>query len=159
MSRFCPQTDYDISVKKASYRLKEPKSMNVRYALQHIDKEVTVSDLSSTTQLLTLEVSDMPIIKQETYSRPFRERMPMAWFAPTDFVYYGTRGSLGSWADYGRWEYSLIQGQDVLPDAVRRELHQLTDTMKTDREKVEALYKHLEKTTRYVAILLGIGRQ
>lgn len=157
--RFCPQTDYDISVKKASYRLKAPKSMNVRYALQHIDKEVTVSDLSSTTQLLTLEVSDMPIIKQETYSRPFRERMPMAWFAPTDFVYYGTRGSLGSWADYGRWEYSLIQGQDVLPDAVRRELHQLTDTMKTDREKVEALYKRLEKTTRYVAILLGIGGQ
>ena len=157
--RFCPQTDYDISVKKASYRLKAPKSMNVRYALQHIDKEVTVSDLSSTTQLLTLEVSDMPIIKQETYSRPFRERMPMAWFAPTDFVYYGTRGSLGSWADYGRWEYSLIQGQDVLPDAVRRELHQLTDTMKTDREKVEALYKRLEKTTRYVAIFLGIGGQ
>lgn len=157
--RFCPQTDYDISVKKASYRLKAPKSMNVRYALQHIDKEVTVSDLSSTTQLLTLEVSDMPIIKQETYSRPFRERMPMAWFAPTDFVYYGTRGSLGSWADYGRWEYSLIQGQNVLPDAVRRELHQLTDTMKTDREKVEALYKRLEKTTRYVAIFLGIGGQ
>ena len=157
--RFCPQSDYDITVKKASYRLKVPKDMNVRYALQHIDKEVTVSDLSSTTQLLTLEVSDMPIIKQETYSRPFRERMPMAWFAPTDFVYYGTRGSLGSWADYGRWEYSLIQGQDVLPDAVRRELHQLTDTMKTDREKVEALYKRLEKTTRYVAILLGIGGQ
>ena len=31
--------------------------------------------------------------------------------------------------------------------------------MKTDREKVEALYKRLEKTTRYVAILLGIGGQ
>ena len=30
--RFCPQTDYDISVKKASYRLKASKSTNVRYA-------------------------------------------------------------------------------------------------------------------------------
>ena len=157
--RFCPQTDYDISVKKASYRLKVPKDMNVRYALQQLDTQVAVSDMSAYTQLFAVDVSDMPIIKQETYSRPFRERMPMAWFAPTDFVYYGTRGSLGSWADYGRWEYSLIQGQDVLPDAVRRELHQLTDTMKTDREKVEALYKKLEATTRYVAILLGIGGQ
>ena len=157
--RFCPQADYDISVKKASYRLKVPKDLNVRYALQQIDKEVKVSDLSASTQLFTLEVNDMPLIKQEAYSRPLRERMPMAWFAPTDFVYYGTRGSLRSWKDYGLWEYSLIQGQDVLPEALRRELHQLTDTMKTDREKVEALYKRLEKTTRYVAILLGIGGQ
>ena len=157
--RFCPQADYDISVKKASYRLKVPKDLSVRYALQQIDKEVKVSDLSASTQLFTLEVNDMPLIKQEAYSRPLRERMPMAWFAPTDFVYYGTRGSLRSWKDYGLWEYSLIQGQDVLPEALRRELHQLTDTMKTDREKVEALYKRLEKTTRYVAILLGIGGQ
>ena len=157
--RFCPQTDYDVSVKKASYQLKAPKSMNVRYALQHIDKEVMVSDLSASTQQFTLEVNDIPAIKQEPYGRPLRERMPTAWFAPTDFIYYGTRGSLRSWTDYGRWEYSLIQGQDVLPDAACRELHQLTDTMKTDREKVEALYKRLEKTTRYVAILLGIGGQ
>ena len=157
--RFCPQTDYDISVKKASYRLKVPKSINVRYTSQHIDKNVTISDLSASTQLFTIEVDDIPAIQQEAYSRPFRERMPMAWFAPTDFVYYGTQGSLRSWADYGHWEYSLIKGLDVLPDAVRSELHQLTDTMKTDREKVEALYKKLEATTRYVAILLGIGGQ
>ena len=157
--RFCPQADYDISVKKASYQLKVPKSMNVRYASQHIDKQPTITDLSATTQLFTLEVGDMPIMKQEAYGRPLRERMPIAWFAPTDFIYYGTRGSLRSWKDYGLWEYSLIQGQDVLPEAVRRELHQLTDTMKTDREKVEALYKRLEKTTRYVAVLLGIGGQ
>ena len=91
--RFCPQTDYDISVKKASYRLKVPKSINVRYTSQHIDKNVTISDLSASTQLFTIEVDDIPAIQQEAYSRPFRERMPMAWFAPTDFVYYGTRES------------------------------------------------------------------
>ena len=56
--RFCPQADYDISVKKASYRLKVPKDLSVRYALQQIDKEVKVSDLSASTQLFTLEVND-----------------------------------------------------------------------------------------------------
>ena len=157
--RFCPQSDYDITVKKASYRLKVPKDMNVRYALQQLDTQVAVSDMSAYTQLFAVDVSDMPMLRYEPYGRPFRERMPMICFAPTDFVYYGTKGSLATWNDYGQWEYSLINGLDALPENVCQELHQLTDTMKTDREKVEALYKRLEKTTRYVAILLGIGGQ
>lgn len=156
---FCPQADYDVSVKKASYRLKAPKSMAIRHALQNIGSEVNVSEKPDGTQLVTLELSDLPALKQEPFAKPFRERVPITYFAPTDFIYYGTQGSLANWADYGKWEYGLIQGLDVLPDAVCQELHRLTDHLKTDREKVEAVYRRLEQTTRYVAILLGIGGQ
>ena len=156
---FCPQTDYDISVKKATYSLKAPKSMGVRYAFQNIDAQVRVADVENDKQTFTLQVENLPALKQEAYSRPMHERLPLAWFAPTDFVYYGTKGSLNSWADYGKWEYGLIQGRDQLTEAERQELHQLTDGLKTDREKVEAIYHRLEKNTRYVAVLLGIGGQ
>ena len=156
---FCPQSDYDISVKKATYSLKAPKSMAIRHALQNINNKLNIDESNKFTQLLTLEVNDLPMLKQEPYTRPLRERLPMAWFAPTDFVYYGTKGSLRNWNDYGKWEYSLIQGRDQLSDAERQELHQLTDGLKTDLEKVEAIYHSLEKSTRYVAILLGIGGQ
>lgn len=156
---FCPQSGYDISVKKATYSLKAPKSMAIRHALQNINNKVKIDDGDNLTQLLTLEVNNLPMLKQEPYSRPLRERLPMAWFAPTDFVYYGTNGSLRNWNEYGKWEYSLIQGRDQLSDAERKELHLLTDGMKTNREKVEAIYHRLEKSTRYVAILLGIGGQ
>lgn len=155
--RFCPQTDYNVSVKKASYRLKAPKSMTILHAQQNITSEVNIDKSSKYTQLLTLEANDLPMLEKKTYSRPLREKMPMALFAPADFTYYGTKGSQRSWKDFGLWQYSLIQGLDILPENVRQQLHQLTDTMKTDREKVEALYRHLGKTTRYVAILLGIG--
>ena len=155
--RFCPQTDYNVSVKKASYRLKAPKSMTILHAQQNIANEVNIDKSSKYTQLLTLEVNDLPILEKKTYSRPLREKMPMALFAPADFTYYDTQGSQRSWKDFGLWQYNLIQGLDILPENVRQQLHQLTDTMKTDREKVEALYRHLGKTTRYVAILLGIG--
>lgn len=156
---FCPQSSYDISVKKATYSLKAPKSMAIRHALQNINNKVKIDDSDNLTQLLTLEVNNLPMLKQEPYSRPLRERLPMAWFAPTDFVYYGTNGSLRNWNEYGKWEYSLIQCRDQLSDAERKELHLLTDGMKTNREKVEAIYHRLEKSTRYVAILLGIGGQ
>ena len=155
---FCPQTDYDVSIKNASYSLKAPKSMAIRHAMQNINTQVSVDDNGNNT-VITLHVKDLPPLKQEPYSRPLHERLPMAWFAPTDFVYYGTKGSLHDWTDYGKWEYSLIQDRDQLTDAERQELHQLTDGLKTDREKVEAIYRRLEKTTRYVAILLGIGGQ
>ena len=156
---FCPQSDYDVSVKKATYSLKVPKSMKIRYALQNINNKVSVSDGDKNTQVFTLQVDSLPALKQEPYSRPLREKQPLARFAPTNFEYYGTKGSLNSWADYGKWEYSLIQDRDQLTDAERQELHQLTDGLKTDRDKVEAIYKRLEKSTRYVAILLGIGGQ
>ena len=123
--RFCPQSDYDITVKKASYRLKVPKDMNVRYALQQLDTQVAVSDMSAYTQLFAVDVSDMPMLRYEPYGRPFRERMPMICFAPTDFVYYGTKGSLATWNDYGQWEYSLINGLDALPENVPRHVERL----------------------------------
>ena len=154
--RFCPQTDYDVSVKKAVYRLKAPKELVIRHTMLNIDKEVTTSDEGKT---LTLELDNLPALKKEPYARPLRDRLPMAYFVPTDFIYYGTKGSLSSWADYGKWEHSLINGREALPDNIRKEIHQMTDGLKTNREKVEALYHYLEKTTRYVAILLGIGGQ
>ena len=64
---FVPQSDYDISVKKASYRLTAPKSLQVRYALQHIDAAVTVSEQSSDTQLFTLEVNDLPMLLERLW--------------------------------------------------------------------------------------------
>ena len=81
----------------------------------------------------------------------------MAYFSPNDFIYYGIKGNLNSWEDYGKWVYSLINGHEVLPDDIRKEIHMMTDGLKADREKVEALYNYLGKTTRYVAVLLGVG--
>lgn len=157
--RFCPLSDYDVALKKAVYRLAFPKDMQIRHSLKNIAQDVSITQVSQDTQLLTLELADLPAFQEEAYARPLHERLPIAYFAPTDFVYYGTKGSLRNWNDYGKWEYSLIEGSDALPETLRQKLHQLTDNLTSKREKVEALYHELEKTTRYVAVLLGIGGQ
>ena len=156
---FCPQDDYDVSVRKAVYKLTAPRDIHVRYAKQNIAQNVSVSEGAKSVQVFTLELSDLPALKREAYARPLRGRLPLAFFAPTEFEYYGTRGSLQDWAHYGLWEYSLIKGSEDLPQSLCQELHQLTDCLTTDREKVQAVYGLLEKKTRYVAILLGIGGQ
>lgn len=156
---FCPQDNYGVAVKKATYRLTVPGDMPVRHAVQNMAQTVVTTRGEKGTQVLTLELSDLPALRQEPYSRPLHERMPMAYFAPRDFTYYGTQGSLTDWAEYGRWEYSLLAERDLLPADVRAEVHRLTDQLPTAREKVQRLYQYLEQTTRYVAVLLGIGGQ
>lgn len=154
---FCPQTDYDVSVRKATYTLKAPKSMTIYHAVQNISSGVSVSDYSKYTQLITVTLNDLPILIKEPYTRPLWERIPVARFAPADFVYYGIQGSQRNWKEFGSWYYNYIRGLDILPKNVCQELHLLTDSLKTDREKTEALYQRLGMTTRYVAILLGTG--
>ena len=156
---FCPLTDYDIELRNASYQLTVPKDYNVRYALQNINSTVQIEEGPKATKTLTLGLTDIPPINQESYSRPLYERIPVAFFAPSFFVYYGTQGSLKDWMDYGKWEYGLLKGSSILPPALCQEIHQMTDNLKTEHEKVKVLYDYLGRTTRYVAILLGIGGQ
>ena len=156
---FCPQDDYEVSVRHALYRLTVPADIDVRHALQNIGTEPQTTTDADGRRTLTLDVTDLPALHDEPYARPLRERLPLAYFAPRRFTYYGTEGSLDTWADYGRWERSLLEGRDALPEALRTELHQLTDTLPTARQKVHALYRYLGRNTRYVAILLGIGGQ
>ena len=156
---FRPQTDYEIAVKKAVYHLTAPPEVGIRYALQNISQSVIRSKDAKGADVYTLELTNLPALKKEPLSRPFHERVPIAYFAPSLFVYYGTQGGLRNWSDFGMWQYGMLRGSHVLPDAIKQEIHQLTDSLQDDHKKVEALYKLLGKTTRYVAVLLGIGGQ
>lgn len=157
--QFCPQMDYEVSVGKAHYSLTAPKQMAVRYYLHNIHHDITLVDSPGDTEKFILELDSLSPIYHESYALPFSELCPKAIFAPSEFVYCGTKGSLSSWKDYGLWEYSLIDGTEILPDEACRYIHKLTDSLATAREKIEALYSELAKNTRYVAILLGIGGQ
>ena len=156
---FCPQTGYEVAVKKASYQLTTPKDMLIRYAKVNVPQDVVKTEGAKNTQVYSLQLSDLPAVHQEPFSRPLRERLPIVYFAPTTFVYFGSQGSLADWNDYGKWEYGLLKDRDVLPEQTVAELHQMTDHLQTDREKVEKVYEYLGKNTRYVAVLLGLGGQ
>lgn len=157
--RFCPQPGYDVAVKKASYQLTAPKEMTIRYAQKNVTQEVTKTEGAKNTQVYSLELRDLPAVRQEPFARPLRERLPIVYFAPKIFVYYGSQGSLEDWRHYGMWEYGLLRGRDALPEQLVTELHQMTDHLQTDREKVEKVYEYLGRNTRYVAVLLGLGGQ
>ena len=156
---FCPQTDYNVDVKRAAYHLAAPQELGVRYAFKNISQPAEVYKNKAGAQVISLEMTDIPRVKKIPYTRPIYDRLPIAYFAPSLFVYYETQGSLSNWKDFGMWQFGMLRGRDALPEDIRNEIHQLTDSLGDDRQKVEAIYNLLGKKTRYVAILFGIGGQ
>ena len=156
---FCPQTDYNVDVKRAAYHLAAPQELGVRYTLKNISQSAEVYKNKAGAQVISLEMTDIPRVKKIPYTRPIYDRVPIAYFAPSLFVYYETQGSLSNWKEFGMWQFGMLRGRDALPEDIRNEIHQLTDSLGDDRQKVEAIYNLLGKKTRYVAILFGIGGQ
>ena len=45
----------------------------------------------------------------------------------------------------------------MLPEDIKKKVHELTDHLKDPREKINVLYDFLQKNTHYISIQLGIG--
>lgn len=87
----------------------------------------------------------------------YYDRLPILYFAPSEFSYSKTKGNMQDWPRFGVWMKGLLDGREQLPFALQGEVHALTDTIPDKRGKIEALYRYLGRTTRYVSIQLGIG--
>ncbi|MFW5738881.1 MAG: DUF3857 domain-containing protein, partial [Myxococcota bacterium] len=61
-----------------------------------------------------------------------------------------------TWKDVGSWYWGLAKEQLNPDDEVRRKALELTRGLKTDAEKVRAIYGWVVKKTRYVALEFGI---
>lgn len=156
---FLPQESTQVEVKKASYRLTVPAEMEgCSYHVRNMDDNV-VRVLSNADGSTTyeVEVSDLPSIESEPLAIGLRERVANVEFVPRKFSFDGHGGSLASWDDFAVWQSSLLEGRDVLPDALCREIHAIADTLQTQKLKLAALYDYLGRHTRYVSIQLGIG--
>ncbi len=154
---FMPQNNYDEEVKRASYEITVPPLVNCRYEQLNVNLIPKETKDNVGNRVLTFELSDLKAIKQEKNAKPLEQLVPIIYFAPETFSYYKTSGSLASWKEMGTWAWSLMQGTDILPDELKRKVHELTDACKTDKERIEKLYNFLRTTTRYVSIQLGIG--
>ena len=105
----------------------------------------------------TWEVKNLMAKKYEVSSPSFTEITPTVFFAPSVFELQGYSGDMSTWEGYGKFMYQLIKGRDILPAETKKKVHELTDTIKGEREKIFALYDFLQKNTRYISIQLGIG--
>lgn len=111
------------------------------------DKKVTYS----------WEINNYKAFENDYFLPDDVEIAPCVMLAPGKFSISGYTGNMTTWDELGKFQLELNKDRDILPDAIKKQIHTLTDNITSDEEKVRIIYEYLQKNTRYISIQLGIG--
>jgi hypothetical protein len=150
------QEDEFLSVEKTSYTLTCPVDYQIRYRAFNY-KGAPVESIEKNKKSYTWQALNIPAVVKEFASPRLAELTTTVFFAPAEFEIEKYKGNMSSWKEFGKFLYSLKENRDELPENIKQKVHQLTDGLSNDKEKVKALYNFLQQNTRYISIQLGIG--
>jgi hypothetical protein len=151
-----PVEDENFAVQQSKYIFECPLNYEFRYkAFQYPGEPLT--EKTSDRKKATWEVKELPSIVREPYSPSFRYITTYLMLGPTEFAMQDYKGNMKNWQDFGKFIYSLKQGRDELPPAIKQKVHEIADGITDPAEKIRKLYEYMQKNTRYVSIQLGIG--
>jgi len=153
---FFPQSNHNLSVEKAGYRLIVQENTEYRSKAFHMNPEALKSTVKGITSY-DWKVNNLCAIEAESFDPDLNNYVPLLYIGPKNFMYDDVPGNITDWESMGKWKYSLIRNRDLLTDETKSRIVGLTKDAKSDREKVKILYDFLGQTTRYVSIQLGIG--
>ena len=151
-----PQEKAIMSVQQAKLIVKSPVSNPVRFKMFNYKGQPTIGEDKS-GRIHTWEARDLPAIEEEYQAPSWHEITTSVFLATEKFVLEDYEGSNASWKDFGQFVYDLKKNRDALPAEVKKRVHEITDGLTDDKEKVRRLYEYMQKNTRYISIQLGIG--
>jgi len=155
-AHWVPISSYNTSLEKASLNIVVPKILKARYKCNNCPSDVVITNNGETINY-SWNISDFKCIKYEFLSPNYLKVFPNVIVAPTLFEYEKYLGDMSSWASYGEWAYSLLEGRDILNDEIKKEVTNLVSGIQDKREIVKKVYQYVQNKTRYVCVSLGIG--
>ncbi|MFV8756826.1 DUF3857 domain-containing protein [Nannocystaceae bacterium ST9] len=96
----------------------------------------------------TLALDDVPGLRAES-------EMP-GWTEVADYLHVST---YGNWRDVGIWYWGLVEEQLLVDDAIEKGVKGAVAGLPPDadnRAKIQAIYEHVIRSTRYVGLEFGI---
>jgi hypothetical protein len=149
------QNSLEQSVQNAQYKVLAEPAAGFRYKSKNISLvPEKATDAGFDTYKWT--ISNLKAIKKEEHVLSWTV-LPSVLFGTNAFDCYGYPGDIKSWQDFGKWIQGLNNDMCTLSAARIQDVRKMTDTIKTDKEKVKFLYKYMQQSMRYVSIQLGIG--
>ena len=133
-----------------------PSINPVHYKMFNYPGEPVITENKS-DKIYTWEVKNMPAMTDEFASPSWHKITTSVFLASEKFVLEDYQGSNATWKDFGKFVYDLKKERDVLPDDIKQKVHQLTDGLTNQKEKIRKLYEYMQQNTRYISIQLGVG--
>jgi hypothetical protein len=148
--------DYNVSVEKTSFSVTIPDGMEFRYLEKNVQSKCMVTKTKG-GNMYSWEAGKMSAIRKESFGKPLLSFTPVVYTAPFTFEIDNYKGSCETWSQFSEWIARLGEGRDVLEKSSEEKVSAEISGLKSDREKVEALYRYMQKKVRYVSLQVGIG--
>ncbi|NLR58541.1 DUF3857 domain-containing protein [Chitinophaga polysaccharea] len=151
-----PQSNSDCTVEQSTLKVTAPADFTLRFRSYLYNGEPVITT-NRDTKTYAWEIKQIKALKPELNAVEFYRRTPAVFLGTTDFELDKYKGNSNSWKGLGTFFYQLNAGRDVLPDAAKAKVHELTDGLHSREEKIKTLYKFMQRNNRYISIQLGIG--
>ena len=151
-----PAWAYSLSVEKASYVLKNPSKIPIRFK----EKNFTSQNIHKNNSEYELEykIQNLPAYRFEKFSPDLKNFVPWVKVAVDEFSLMGVDGEAKNWKQLGKWQYdNLLKNKLELPESTVKEVATLTSGTTDVQEKIQLIYNYVQESTRYVSVQLGIG--
>ncbi|RTL60311.1 MAG: DUF3857 domain-containing protein [Sphingobacteriales bacterium] len=151
-----PVSDYGMSVEYSKYTIIAPASYEIRYKAFNYSTSPVITEKDG-KKVYTWELKNIKAYKEEEGAPNLFEIAPNIQIAPSDLEVEGYKGNMSTWINFGKFINQLVAGKDQLPAEIKTKVHDITDHLSSEKEKVFALYDFMQKNTHYISIQLGIG--
>jgi hypothetical protein len=153
---FLLYVDDEISTQRSVYKITYPSALQPRFKTFKIGEPKKEKEPDG-RESVSWSFENIVPEKFEKSGPDYHKTLPHILAAPDQFEYGGYQGRMDTWQNLGKWQIQLNKGRDVLPEKAISTIRDLTRNMKTNEEKIKAVYEFLQNKTRYVSIQLGIG--
>ncbi len=143
-------------VEDATFRLTVPAGTAVRSHTRDLAEPV-VRTGERGRDAYAWHLAAAPATEVEPLGPPWWAQGPELRLGTDRFEIGGAPGRLDSWAAFGTWYDELGAGRQQLPPEALAEVRRVVEGAGSDAERVRRLYGHLQRTTRYVSVQLGLG--
>jgi hypothetical protein len=143
------------AVQNAFYKISIKNNAGFRYLNKNTTVKPEKSDDGEITNY-TWKVGNIKAVKLEEGAESWRV-LPRICFAASNFEFFGYPGDISTWKSYGKWQKDLNADVCSLTPQREEEIRNMTDTIKSDKDKARFLYNYMQKNMRYVSVQLGIG--
>ena len=151
-----PVSNYYTGVQKDTYTINYPAELGLQ------KKEKNFGDFGivhvATDETLNYTAKDILPVKFESSAPSLSEIRPTVMVTLNNLTTDGVRASYQNWQEFGSWMHnSLLSGQDILDEATKQKVIEITADAETDIEKAKIIYKFMQDKTRYISVQVGIG--
>jgi len=151
-----PTYKFDDNIEEATLSATLPDGFLFKTIENKIDTSFTIYNETNTEITYYWKVFNPKYPKTERFSPHEYSLSPRVEIIPEKF-HYGLDGSTESWQTFGNWLYQLNDKLDQLTVDEKLRVHQLTDTISNERDKIKVLYHYMQDNTRYINVSLELG--